>query len=177
MSRFFDDIRQVGYVTPDLHRSMAFFIEKAGIGPWFVAENVPVETCTFRGRPLKLQMSIALANSGGVQIELIQQTSDAPSIYTEFLARVPDGDLPHHYSSWSERYDEVHAKALSLGFLAVQEGRSGYGPFAYYQHPDNPAFIYEVTEFSPPRRRMFEQIAQAAVGWDGSDPVRYGWPS
>lgn len=176
MSRFFDDIRQVGYVTPDLHKSLAFLVQKTGIGPWFVAESVPVETCTYRGQPLTLQMSIALANSGGTQIELIQQTSSAPSIYTEWLARYPDGEVPHHYSSWSERYDEVFATATAQGFEPVQHGRSGFGPFVYFQHPDNPAFTFEVTEFTAPRRRMFEQIAAAAVGWDGTDPIRYGWP-
>ncbi|MCB1632880.1 MAG: VOC family protein, partial [Pseudomonadales bacterium] len=172
MSRFFDNIRQVGYVTPDLLRSMAFFIEKAGIGPWFVAQNVPVETCTYRGAPLKLEMSIALANSGDMQIELIQQMNDAPSIYREWLDQHPNGDVPHHYSSWSPRYDEVCAKARALGYEAVQEGRSGYGPFVYFQHPENPSFIYEVTEFTPPRRRMFENIAAASVGWDGERPLR-----
>ena len=30
-------------------------------------------------------MSIALANSGDLQIELIQQVNDAPSMYKEFL--------------------------------------------------------------------------------------------
>ncbi|MCL7466731.1 VOC family protein [Phaeovulum sp. NW3] len=177
MSRFFDDIRQIGYVTPDLQKAMTFFIEKAGIGPWFVAERVPVETCTYRGQPLKLEMSIALANSGDVQIELIQQTNSEPSMYSEWLRRNPEGDVPHHYSSWSDRYDEVFATAISLGYEAVQEGCSGFGPFAYFQHPDNPSFVYEVTDFTAPRRRMFEQIAAAAVKWDGSDPVRFGWPA
>ncbi len=58
----------------------------------------------------------------------------------------------------------------------MQEGRSSYGPFVYFQHRDNPAFIYEVTEFTRPRRRMFEQIAAAAENWDGRNPVRQGWP-
>jgi len=177
MSRVFDDIRQVGYVTPDLERTVDFFLKKTGIGPWFIAERVPVETCTFRGKPLQLEMSIALANSGNLQLEFIQQTSEQPSIYTEWLDLHPDGDVPHHYSSWSDRYDEVYRTATGLGFEAVQEGRSGYGPFVYFQMPGRPGFTYEVTEFSAPRRRMFSGIAEAAVGWDGTDPIRYGWPS
>ena len=177
MSRIFDNIRQVGYVTPDLQTSMRFLIEKAGIGPWFVAERVPIRNCTYRGKPIELEMSVALANSGSLQVELIEQLNDVPSIYTEWLSVYPNGDVPQHYSSWSERYDDVYAAALRLGFEAVQEGRSGYGPFVYFRHPQNPAFVYEVTAFTRPRRRMFEQIADAAAGWDGKDAVRAGWPN
>lgn len=175
MSRFLDDIRQVGYVVPDLDAALDFYVNKAGIGPWFVAEKLQVTGTTYRGEPLELQMSIALANSGETQMELIQQLSPAPSIYTEFLAQRPQGDLPHHYSSWSNRYDEVLANADALGFERIQEGRSGMGPFVYLAHPDNPTFIYEVTDFTPPRRAIFDKVRAAAVDWDGSDPIRYGW--
>lgn len=176
MSRVFDNIRQVGYVTPDLDKAMRFMVDKAGIGPWFVVDGIEVSGVTYRGEPLELNMSIALANSGTLQIELIQQNTPQRSMYTEWLEQYPAGDLVHHYSSWSERYDEVYAEAKRLGYEAVQEGRSSYGPFVYFQHRDNPAFIYEVTEFTRPRRRMFEQIAAAAENWDGRNAVRQGWP-
>jgi Glyoxalase/Bleomycin resistance protein/Dioxygenase superfamily len=176
MSRVFGDIRQVGYVTANLDAAMAFFVEKLGIGPWFVLERASIPACTYLGAPLELEMSIALANSGSLQIELIQQRSPAPSLYTEWLQLHPRGDVVHHYSAWSDTYDEVHARALGLGWEAVQEGRSSYGPFAYFRNRLEPNLIYEVTAYTPPRRRTFEQIAEAAAGWDGGDPVRIGWP-
>ena len=58
----------------------------------------------------------------------------------------------------------------------VHEGRSGYGPFGYLEHPADPATIFEVAEFNAARRSVFEQIADAARGWDGSDPIRESWP-
>ena len=33
------------------------------------------------------------------------------------------------------------------------------------------------SNFSTPRRSIFTQIAEAARNWDGSDPIRIGWPS
>lgn len=176
MSRIFDDIRQVGYVTPDLGKALDFMVTRAGIGPWFVLDKVPIRSCAYRGNPVELEISVALANSGTLQLELIQQTSPEPSIYTEWLETCPQGDVPQHFSSWSSRYDEVHASALALGYDAVQEGRSGFGRFVYFQNPANPAFTYEVTEMTPARRSVFGQIAEAARGWDGRDPVRIGWP-
>ena len=49
----------------------------------------------YRGEPCEITLSLALANSGEMQIELIQQEDDTPSIYTEFL-RPTDPDI----TSW-----------------------------------------------------------------------------
>lgn len=175
MSRIFDNVRQVGYVTPDLKKAMRFMIEKAGIGPWFVAERLTISDCVYRNETSDLPLSIAVANSGTLQIELIEPVDDGPSIYSEWLREHPLGEVPHHYSSWSVRYEEVCKSAADLGFQTILEGRSAFGPLCYFRHPDNRGFIYEVTDFTAPRRRMFAHIEQAAVGWDGSDPVR-SWP-
>jgi hypothetical protein len=37
--------------------------------------------------------------------------------------------------------------------------------------------VIEMAELTPTRRRIFDQIRLAAVGWDGSDPIRRQWPS
>jgi hypothetical protein len=39
----------------------------------------------YRGKPCEVDMSVALANSGAMQIELIWQKNAAPSIYKDFL--------------------------------------------------------------------------------------------
>ena len=122
-------------------------------------------------------MDIALANSGAVQLEVIVQRSPAPSIYTEFMARHGTGLVPQHFSSWTSRFDAVMAAAQAKGFELVQEGRSRYGPFVYFQHPDEPDFTYEVTELTAERRSIFDQVRAAADGWDGRDKVRSGWPT
>jgi hypothetical protein len=176
MSRIFGDTRQVAYVVADIHAALKFFVETAGIGPWFLADKVTLSNCQSRGRTCDIELSIALANSGGLQFELVQQLNDTPSIYRDWLARHPRQMLVQHFSSWTDRYDEVHASATARGFEPVLEGRSIYGPYVYFAHPGAPDFVYEVTEFTRPRRFMFDAIAAAAQNWDGRDPVRRGWP-
>lgn len=177
MSKIFDNVRQIAYVTNDMERALTFLHRTAGIGPWFVAWDIPVPECRYRGQPIDIRIDAALANSGEMQIEVIRQNSAGASMYTEFSDRHGFGLTPHHYSSWSERYDEVMRDALAQGFEKVQEGRSRYGPFVYYQHPDEPDFTFEVTALTAERRSIFEQIRQASIGWDGSDPIRDGWPA
>jgi hypothetical protein len=84
MSRIFGPIAQLGYVVRDAHASMEQWIRN-GVGPWFHFERVKLDWFRHRGIASPLEMSVALANSGDVQIELIQQRNDAPSMYKEFL--------------------------------------------------------------------------------------------
>lgn len=85
MSRLFGPIRQNGYVVRDIRAAMDHWVNVVGVGPWFFVEQVKTDYFRHRGVDQPLTMSIALANSGDLQIELIQQTNDAPSLYKEFL--------------------------------------------------------------------------------------------
>lgn len=177
MSRIFGEIRQVAYITDDMDRTLAFLSENAGIGPWFVARDVTLKGVGYRGTTCDLRIGAALANSGALQVEVIQQHNDVPSMYTEFTDRNGFGLIPQHYSAWPTDYDGTMRRALDAGFEVIQDGRSGYGPLAYLQHPDTPDFYMELTELTPERKSIFDQVRAAAEGWDGKDPVREGWPT
>ena len=83
MSRFFGQVRQNGYVVPDIAEAMDHWSRVLGVGPFFYFERVPIEQFRYRGELSPLQVSIALSNSGPLQIELIEQRNDAPSIGPE----------------------------------------------------------------------------------------------
>jgi hypothetical protein len=85
MSRIFGAVRQNGYVVRDIHAAMKHWIEVMGVGPWYYMDRVKTDWFRHRGENSAVEMSIALANSGDLQIELIQQRNDAPSLYREFL--------------------------------------------------------------------------------------------
>src|SRR5438105_204307 len=86
MSRLFGPMRQVGIVVRDIEKAMRHWVEVCGIGPWFYAEQLPLSEFRYKGRVYDIKMSVALANSGEVQLELIQQRCDSPSLYRDFLA-------------------------------------------------------------------------------------------
>jgi len=33
-----------------------------------------------------------------------------------------------------------------------------------------------MAHFTPERRRIFDAVREAAIDWDGSDPIRDQWP-
>ena len=80
MSALFGKVCQNGYVVRDIADAMKFWTEVLRVGPFFYVPSVKIDWYRYKGRESPLEMSVALANSGDLQIELIQQRNDAPSL-------------------------------------------------------------------------------------------------
>jgi hypothetical protein len=63
--------RQIGCVVNDLDRAVHGWLE-LGVGPWFVMRDLPMRAL-YRGKPCETTLSVAWANSGEMQIGVIQQ--------------------------------------------------------------------------------------------------------
>jgi len=150
---------------------MQHWVKVIGVGPWFYAPSVPVQNFQYRGKPSAMVLSVALANSGPLQVELIQQRNDEPSIYRDFVAA---GKLGlQHVAYWTEEYDVVMARAAANGLFPVMSGDVGAkGRYCYFDTELHPGSVVELSETVGPKGRMFRMIREAAQGWDGSDPVR-----
>ena len=172
MSRIFGAVRQNGYVVRDIHAAMTHWIEVMGVGPWYYMEHVKTDWFRHRGQDSAVEMSIALANSGDLQIELIQQRNDAPSLYKEFLDAGHEG--LQHMSYWSHDYQTLYDKALGLGYRIGHEGQIGgdKGRFAYFDTQAHPGTIIEISDISGTKGPFFERVQQAALSWDGTRPIR-----
>ncbi len=176
MSRLFGDLRQVGIVVRDIEAAMAHWSQVCGVGPWFYTDRLAVTAFTYRGRRHDgIHLSIALANSGDVQLELIQQRCDTPSMYRDFLAAGHEG--MQHWSSWPVDYDARLQHALANGYTVGQEGDSPRGRFAYLWNEGHPGTVIEMAHLTEGRKRIFDAVRAAAVDWDGRDPVRRSWPT
>lgn len=174
MSRYFGGITQNGYVVRDIEAAMRHWIG-LGVGPWFYVERAPIERFTFRGELSDAHISIALANSGRLQIELIQQRNEAPSMYREFLEAGREG--LQHVAYWTDEFDRALTTAEVLGWPLAQSGEVGRpGRFAYFDTEYHPGTVIELSETSGPKGRMFQRIREAAEGWDGAEPIRTVWP-
>ena len=102
MSRIFGAVCQNGYVVRDIRAAMDHWVNVMGVGPWYYIDRVKTDYFRHRGQDSAMEMSVALANSGDLQIELIQQRNDAPSMYKEFLDSGREG--LQHMSYWTRDY-------------------------------------------------------------------------
>jgi len=171
MSRFFGEIRQLGYVVPDIEAAMDYWSSTLGVGPWFYNPKVPIVNYTYRGTLHQPHNSVALANSGFVQVELIQTRNDVPSMYRDFQQAGRSG--LQHVAFWTSEYDADLERLLAQGFKPVMSGEVGErGRFVYFDTEYHPGTVIELSEVAGPKGRMFDLIREASHGWDGTNPVR-----
>ena len=162
-------IRQIGYVVTDLDRALHSWVG-LGVGPWYVIRNLP-QRVTYRGEPCEITLSLALANSGDLQVELIHQHGDTPSIFTEFLAARGEGF--HQLAYWTADFDATMRSVSNAGWPVVWSGGADVGTqFAYVEAPGSPAAVIEIMELTETTQGMATFLRDAAASWNGDDPVR-----
>jgi len=172
VSRIFGKVCQNGYVVRDIEAAMKHWTEVLGVGPFYYIERVKMDWFRYRGSPSDAEVSIALANTGDLQIELIQQRNDAPSMYRDFLNSGREG--LQHMSYWTRNYQSDYDRFVALGFRIGQEGQIGGpdGRFVYFDTEAHPGTVIEVSDISGSKGAFFERIRQAADGWDGTRAIR-----
>ncbi|MFM9943129.1 MAG: VOC family protein [Hyphomicrobiaceae bacterium] len=171
MSRLYGPIRQIGYVVRDIEAAMAHWSTVIDVGPWFYVDTFVFNTFSYRGRNYDgLDASVAMANSGDLQIELIQQRCQTPSMYRDFLNHAGEG--LQHVAYWPDDYDAAYAEALKRGNVVGHEGQLPRGRFVYFESSGHPGSVFEFNEITPIRRQIIATIKHAAATWDGTDPVR-----
>lgn len=170
MSRRYGPILQNGFAVRDWRAAAEHWVTVLGVGPFFAMRHIEFDWCEYRGEPVDIDMSVALAYTGEQQIELVQQHNDAPSIYTDFLARNEPG-LQH----MGVLVDDLQATLDDNGLRRriVQQGRTAAGiDFAYVDTVLHNGTMLELIEAGEGVRRAFDHMRRAAQGWDGSEPIR-----
>jgi catechol 2,3-dioxygenase-like lactoylglutathione lyase family enzyme len=161
-------VRQIGYVVRDLDAAVQSWLA-IDVGPWYTIRRMPQPGCTYRGDLCEPTISIALANTGPMQIELIEVHDDGPSIYREFLDAGREGY--HQLAYWVTDFDDVLRRAEAAGWPVVFSGGDSVR-FAYLEVDALISTIIEVTELNDLTRGLDALLTTAAADWDGSDPVR-----
>lgn len=162
-------VRQFGFVVPDLDQAIASWL-RVGVGPWYVMRHIP-QRALYRGKPCEVTLSVAFANTGDMQIELIHQADETPSIYTEFSAA--SGGTFNQLAWWVDDFEAALNSAQAAGWPVVWTGAGEDAVrYAYLEPPAGPAAIVEIMELNELSAGMATLVREAAAGWDGSDPIR-----
>lgn len=165
-------IMQIAYVVEKLDTALTRWVGRLGVGPFFVMNSLEIVEPRYRGASTVLDIDIALGFSGSVCIELIQQNCDSPSVYRELLQSKGEGF--HHWGMFSESFDQDVIGYQGDGYELAFSGAVAIGArFAYMDTVAALGGMTELIEVTPVVRELFSGLEQAALNWDGSDPIRY----
>ena len=155
---------QIAYGVDDVERAARSWAAR-GVGPFFVREHIEVTSSRVNGRPVTFDHSSAYAQWGEVMVELIHQhESDADMIVG--TAGV------HHVAHFVERFDDASRALTESAHAEVLYAETTTGmPFAFHDGLER-GHLIEIYERTAPLARFYDMVREAAIGWDGADPVR-----
>ncbi len=142
-----------------------------GVGPFFLLEHLPYQNVVYRGKPVEIDVTVALAYWGNLQIEIIKQHNEqVVSGYTEPNEIRREG--LHHMLVESDEVDALHAAWLAQGATELMTGSvPNAGRFIYLETGDGGPHV-ELVHLEPRFYRLFDYIKEQARVWDGRDPIR-----
>jgi hypothetical protein len=105
-----------------------------------------------------------------VQIELIQQHDDTPSLYRDWSKNATSAF--HQVATVTSDYAGKLAHFEALGHEVAAESLGGRFRVAYIDTVAAFGFYTEVVEFTPRFLEQLDEISRTCATWDGSDPVR-----
>lgn len=174
MSRELGGVRQAGYVVRDIEAAVQYWTTVLGVGPFFYIDRLPLQRFVYGGRPSDPHVSVALGYSGELQVELIQQRDDAPSMWRDFLDAGHEG--LHHLAFWTTQFNRDLDLLTQRGLRVGHSGRSGTGGpderFAYLSDGAPQGAVVELSEMGGTKAEIYAMVADAAAAWDGADPLR-----
>lgn len=161
----------VGYVVDDLASAVERAVAMWGAGPFYVAEHMDFEECTFRGDPAAFDHSSAFGQWGPVRVELTVIHSTDPAELGRIMA--PEG-IGHvgHIGILVDSLEEASTRLTTAGAPAYHAGRTGPVSAIWHDARTTNGHSIELLQRNDFLTGLYERIAASAEKWDGTDPMR-----
>ena len=164
-------IDQLGFVVTDLYAAIDHWTKRCGVGPFFVHEHVAYETFTYRGEETPIDLSLAFSFIGDLQIELIYQHNDVPSMYTTLKQSAPNGLV--HMARYDDDLEAASAGLIANGAKLIQYSRDIAGVETIYLDTDfHNGGLIEFIKVKDIHKQRGAIIKSQANSWDGQHPIR-----
>jgi methylmalonyl-CoA/ethylmalonyl-CoA epimerase len=152
------NVFQIGFVVPDIHKGMAFFKDKLGVPEFLFIEKPELQDETFLGKPAPLRLHLAFGWCGDTQVELVQPIAGV-STYSQFLDHNPQGGM-HHYgievADYAQGVKDMEARGLAL----VQSGRHHETRFGYFDTRGVIGALTEIVYLQPEEKAFMQGLKQ-----------------
>lgn len=159
---------QLAYHVKDVDEALERYNRMFGLGPFVMRRHVSLDGATYRGKPSNLDISAAHAQMGAIQIELIQQHGDEPSMLRDMYASDEEGI--HHAAIFPHNFEAMIAHFAQKGLeestrLVTAEGRGA----AFIDAREMLGHMLEVYIVNQSLLDFYSLVAKLASDWDGEN--------
>lgn len=159
-------IYQMAFIVADLDSAVAEWTAMRGAGPFYRFDNFGFDDPVCAPGLAPPSISIALGQSGTLNIELIEVHAGPRTLFTASPGL-------HHVARRAADVDETLTMLADAGSPTLLRARFGHGVALGFA--DTRASLGCMTELiadDPGVDAMLAQMADDADGWDGGNPVR-----
>lgn len=159
-------IVQIAYLVDDIEEAANRWFRTFGVGPFLVLPHIATQGATYRGSPTSLDFTIALAQAGEIQVELIVQHGDTPSVFNEGSpGAAPRG--PHHVAICPRDHDAMVASYVDRGCPVVCELLVGERQGATFVDTRGlNGHLLEIYHPNPGLEQIYATVKASAENWD-----------
>lgn len=162
---------QIAYAVPDALAAAERWAADFGAGPFFVRRHIEVVDVLHRGRPAGFDHTSAYGQWGTLMVELIEDHTDGPSVVHDVF---PAGTGGLHHLAYM--VDDVSVMIRTLADrgheLAMSARTVGGLEFHFVDALATHGHFFELYPRTERLLAFYTMVADAASGWDGTDPVR-----
>jgi len=160
------------YVVDDIEATVNRLVDQFGAGPFFVIENVPLESVLSRGEPAEFVHNSAFGSCDGSVIELIEVVSLAP----ERVERGFSGARPRlqhvGYVVPATDVADLRSSLDERGLTQYLSSQLGGAETTLHDATATLGHDIEIHGDNQGLQDFFSMVIGAAEGWDGSEPLR-----
>ncbi len=164
-------IIELCHVTRDLDAALLHWTRDLGAGPFFAFDVPVLPGQLYYGKPTEVSMRVGFGFSGGVLIEILQQTNDGASPFLDFLRE--HGEGLHHVMpriDFNVGYNRLIAAGHKVAYSGTMPGGERFCLFD--TRAANGCFV-ELMELSEEMQNSLTLMEKAHLTWDGAtDSVR-----
>ena len=164
-------IIELCHVTRDLDAALLHWTHDLGAGPFFVLDVPVLPGQLYYCEPTEVSMRVGFGFSGGILIELLQQTNEGASPFLDFLRERGEG--LHHIMPRTD-FDTGYARLSAAGHEVAYSGTMlGGERFCLFDTKAANGCYVELMELSDAMQSSLALMEKAHLMWDGvTDPVR-----
>ena len=163
------EIMQLAFVPGDFQATIDHWL-RCGAGPFFVLDNAVFNDLAFSGHPTRIQLTVAFGYWGDMQIEIMRQDNDAPSVYSRWRNAGREG--LHHVAVVVDDVEPARSACVEAGARIVLDAAPPRGGRVIYAEVSQDEPLLEFITYTPERKAFYEMMRNAHRDWDGANPIR-----
>ena len=144
----------------DLESALHYWTKTIGAGPFFATNHIKLNRSRYRGKASEIDFSIMLGYWGDIQIKLIRQHNDVPSIFKTWRDEGREG--LNHLCVLVDDMSTARSVCEIAGVTVLQEALvPGGGEVTYVDPGGGPGSLVEVLKPAPGTREFFKMMREA----------------